>query len=147
MSFVEKVGRMRGKRVGSQGSLTSGCQLPISRASCSPTLIPSWRGRAWLRTVRGARDCTHPPPSQLGCCYADVAWVAGWQSIDTPCPSLPPAGHTLLLPPFPQNLPQPVASPLLVGRGQPLPEAEPLSSGPASGALPTADVHPQLRVW
>ena len=30
MSFVEKVGRMRGKRVGSQGSLTSGCQLPIS---------------------------------------------------------------------------------------------------------------------
>lgn len=71
MSFVEKVGRMRGKSVEGQGSLTSGYQLPISEPPAAHP-HPFLEEGVWLRTVRGARDCTHPPPSQLGCCYADV---------------------------------------------------------------------------
>ena len=65
MSFVEKVGRMRGKRVGGQGSLTSGCQLPISEP---PPAHPHsfLEEGAWLRTVRGARDYTHTLLPSLG---------------------------------------------------------------------------------
>ena len=62
MSFLEKVGRMRGKRLGGQESLDSSCQLQ-SQSLFLPTPIPSGRRGALPRAVRVARDCTHHPSS------------------------------------------------------------------------------------
>lgn len=62
VSFLEKVGRMRGKRLGGQESPDSSCQ-PQSQSLLRPTPIPSWRRGALPRAVRVARDCTHHPSS------------------------------------------------------------------------------------